>query len=139
MNISLRVNKQFPNQDGEVPLYLRLRFTLSDGKQTESNISTGLHIRPIHLKNGVLSSRTPNYNQKTEHISTIRTDLEYVITEIRKDGYIPTPKLIKKRYQEKQTSKELYTPEVKTFWGSFDEYIDTKKHKTRGYEMGGLL
>lgn len=133
MNISLRINKQFPNNDGEVPLYFRLRFTESNGKQTESNISTGLHIRPTHLKNGVLSPRIPKYNQKTEYLSTIRTDLDYVITEVKMEGFIPTPKLIKKRYQEKQTSKELYTPTVRTFWGSYDEYIDTKKHKTKGY------
>lgn len=133
MNISLRIVKKNPNEEGNFPLFIRVRGKGKSGKDTETNISTGFFIKDTHLKNGVLSTRTPNYTVKNNYISTVRSDLDYIITELKREGLVPNPKLIKKRFLQREKLKIQATPEIISFWNAFEEYQDTKKFKSKGY------
>ena len=53
MNISLRIVKKNPNEEGNFPLFIRVRGKGKSGKDTETNISTGFFIKDTHLKNGL--------------------------------------------------------------------------------------
>ena len=133
MNISLRIVKKNPNEEGKFPLFIRLRGKGTNGEFTETNFSTGFYIKDNHLKNGVLSNRTPNYTIISDRISNVRNDLEIIITEIEKEGLVSNPKLVKKRYYQREKLKSLGTPQIKSFWDSFEDYKDTKKFKSKGY------
>jgi hypothetical protein len=134
MKISLRLINKFPDKNGNYPLFIRLRAKDANGKHSETNISTGFSISSNHIINGVLSSKTPNYASKSDHITSIWKDLDNIISDIRREGLIPNPRLVKKRFFERESIKDLNTPKIVSFWESFYEYKNTKKHTSPGYK-----
>jgi vacuolar-type H+-ATPase catalytic subunit A/Vma1 len=133
MNISLKLKTQDVNLKGESPLYLRMRYTDTNGKTTESSIFTGIDLQNKYFKNGSLIVRTPDYTQKKVTLDSLIRDIEKITSEIQSDGLIPYPKHVKERYENFQKVKEIKSPKSITFWGGYSEFLETKKHKTRGY------
>jgi len=125
--------KPTPNEDGECPLYLRLRKTQLKGGTEESSIVTGVWVNPKFLQNGVLSTRTPNKNQIQSRIRVITNDLDRIVLELKETGLEPLPSLVKKRYLDSLRSKEEITPKIITFWKGFEEFLESKLTKSRGY------
>lgn len=78
MNLSFKLKTQVKNTNGESPLYLRLRFTDSKNKTTESSIFTGIEISPKHFKNGNLIIRTPNYSNRKLTLDSIVLEIEKI-------------------------------------------------------------
>jgi len=131
MKISLYQQKGSDNKSEEL-LYFRLRF--KNLKKWESSyISTSVKVLPKHFKNGSISTRTSNYNDKMKIINSMFDDLENIVGELHELNHIPNPSLVKKLYSERLNTKKITTPKIKSFWSSFDEFYDSKKHKTRGY------
>ena len=133
MNISLKLDTSQPDSDNKLPLYVRIRGKNSEGKRRESLISTGLHVESNHIKSGSLKTGIKGYSDKQRIINSIISDLEHILSVLKNDGHEPSPKLLKKKYQERVRTRELNTPKVETFWGAFQEFIDSKKHLSRGY------
>ena len=133
MNLSFKLKTQVKNTNGESPLYLRLRFTDSKSKTTESSIFTGIEIPPKHFKNGNLIIRTPNYSNRKLTLDSIVLEIEKITSQIQSDGLIPYPKVVKERYEDMKKVKEMNSPKSITFWGGYKEFFETKKHKSRGY------
>ena len=133
MNLSFKLKTQVKNTNGESPLYLRLRFTDSKSKTTESSIFTGIEIPPKHFKNGNLIIRTPNYSNRKLTLDSIVLEIEKITSQIQSDGLIPYPKVVKERYEDMRKVKEMNSPKSITFWGGYKEFFETKKHKSRGY------
>ena len=73
MNLSFKLKTQDVNPKGESPIYLRMRFSDSNNKITESSIFTGVEVEPKHFKNGNLIIRTPNYSTKRMMLDSIVT------------------------------------------------------------------
>ena len=133
MNLSFKLKTQTKNPKGESPLYLRMRYSDSNGKTTESSIHTGVEILPQHFKNGDIIIKTPNYSSKRLKLDSIISDIEKILSELQSDGVLPYPKVVKERYDDLIKVKEISSPKSITFWGGYKEFMDTKKHKSRGY------
>lgn len=133
MNTSLKLDKKHKNLQGEYPLYVRLRGKLSNGNYSETSINTGVHLKENHFVNGVISSKISNYTDKQRIINSILDDLSRIVSEIIEDGLEPNPKFIKKEYEERVNYRELKTPQIQSFWKSFEEYLETKKNTSYGY------
>ena len=133
MNTSLKLDKKHKNLQGEYPLYVRLRGKLYNGNYSETSINTGVHLKENHFVNGVISPKTSNYTDKQRIINSILDDLSRIISEIIEEGLEPNPKFIKKEYEERIHFRELKTPQIQSFWKSFDEYLETKKNTSYGY------
>jgi len=133
MNLSFKLKTQVKNPNGESPLYLRLRFTDSENKTTESSIFTGIEILPKHFKNGNLIIRTPNYSSRKLTLDSIVSDIDKITSQIQRDGLIPYPKVVKERFEDSKKVKEFISPKSITFWEGYKEFFETKKHKSRGY------
>lgn len=133
MNLSFKLKTQNVNPKGESPIYLRMRFSDSHNKITESSIFTGVEVEPKHFKNGNLIIRTPNYSSKRMMLDSIVSDMEKIISELKVDGLIPYPKVVKERYEDLKKVKEINSPKSVSFWGAYKEFMETKKHKSRGY------
>ena len=132
MKYFLKLNNS-PNSEGELPLYIRMRMTLQTGKVVETSISTGIHLHPKYLQNGNLTSRTPQKSSIQQQLQLIYSELDTIQLELKQRGNIPNPSLVKKHYQSKQRVKEITTPQIKTFWSGFEEFLDGKMTKSRGY------
>jgi len=133
MNLSFKLKTQDINSKGESPIYIRMRFSDSGGKITESTIFSGIEILPKFFKNGNIHVRTPNYSSKRTILDSLVNDVEQITSQIQKDGLIPYPKVVKERYEDLKKMKEINTPKSISFWEGFKEFMDTKKHKSRGY------
>ncbi|WP_318346002.1 tyrosine-type recombinase/integrase [Flagellimonas baculiformis] len=133
MTTSLKLDKKSKNEIGEYPLYIRIRGRNSNGKYSESSIYSGVDLSEKHFKKGGLSPRTPNYTDKQRIINGILDDLQRIISESIEDGFEPNPKFIKREFEERKKFRELKTPQIQSFWKSFDEYIETKKNTSYGY------
>jgi integrase len=132
MNLSLKLKTQTQNSNGESPLFIRLRMTINN-IDMESSIHTGIDLLPKFFRNGNILHKTPDFLVKQKIINSIYRDIERIIGEIKDDGIEPNPSLVKSRYSQSLVVKENKSPIVKTFWKSFDEFFNTKKHKSRGY------
>jgi integrase len=110
-----------------------MRYSDSNGKTTESSIHTGVEILPQHFKNGDIIIKTPNYSSKRLKLDSIISDIEKILSELQSDGVLPYPKVVKERYDDLIKVKEISSPKSITFWGGYKEFMDTKKHKSRGY------
>ena len=110
-----------------------MRFSDSNGKITESSIFTGVEVLPKHFKNGDIHIRTPNYSIKRNKMDSIVSDIEKITSELIKDGLVPYPKVVKERYDDLRRVKEMNSPKSTTFWEGYKEFMETKKHKSRGY------
>ena len=133
MNISLKLKTQVKNTKGESPLYLRMRYSDTNGKITESSIFTGVDIKSTYFKNGDLIIKTPGYTSKKLKLDSIVSDIEKITSELQHEGLIPYPKIVKDRYENLQKVKEIVSPKLVSFWGGYEEFLETKKHKSRGY------
>ncbi len=133
MNTTLKLKKQDQNSKGECPLYIRLRKSAKGGKTEEALIYTSIDVSPKHFKGGSIIPRTPNYIAKQKKITSIITNLEKIEGEVADEGFVPNPSIVKQRYLELISIKEDLTPKYKSFWRAFDEFYETKKHKSRGY------
>ena len=133
MNISLKLDKKSKNLNGEYPLYVRLRGKLPIGKISETSINTGVYLLEKHFVTGSVSSKTSNYTDKQRIINGILDVLSRIISEVKEEGLEPNPKFIKKEYEERIHFRELKTPQIQSFWESFEEYLETKKNTTYGY------
>jgi integrase len=133
MNFSLKIYSKSPNHLNEYPLYIRIRGKDKSGKWRGSEIFTELYVKKTHIKNGVLTRKNSSYENKQEIISTIIKELDITLSILKKEGLEPSPSLLKRHYLERKEIRKQITPDVKTFWGSFEEFIHTKKHKSRGY------
>lgn len=133
MTTSLKLDKKSKNENGEYPLYVRIRGKNTKGKPLESSIYSGVDLSEKHFKKGGLSPRTPNYTDKQRIVNGIIDDLERIISESIEDGLEPNPKYIKREFEERKKLRELKTPQIQSFWKSFDEYLETKKNTSYGY------
>ena len=133
MTTSLKLDKTYRNKNGEYPLYIRIRGKNTDGRYSESSIYSGVDLSEKHFKKGGLSPRTSNYTDKQRIINGILDDLERIISEAIEEGLEPSPKYIKKQFEERKKFKELKTPQIQSFWKSFDEYLETKNNTSYGY------
>ena len=76
------------------PLQLQYKY-----KGTYKRFPTQEYIEPKYWKSGVVSNRCPNYTQIIKRITSVRTKLEGIITELIENGDIPTPILVKINYE----------------------------------------
>jgi len=134
MITSLKLDRTSKDKGGEYPLYIRIRGKNSDGKYLEASIYSGIDLSDKHFKKGGLSPRTPNYTDKQRIINRTLDDLQRIISEAIEDGLEPNPKYIKKEFEEQKKFKELKTPQIQSFWKAFDEYLETKKNTSYGYQ-----
>ena len=112
------------------PIYIRLRDNF-DGKEYQSIISSGYDLEPKYFKNGSISSRSVNYHEINEEITSIITELRIILSELKREDKIPLPNLVKHRYFEKIKQKKFDTPKIKSFWGEYKEWEERKL--TNGY------
>lgn len=134
MNISLKLDKKGLNKVDKCPLFVRMRSTASNGRRIESSLNTGIKILPKYFVKGVLSVKTPNYTNKQRVLNSILDDLDRIVSELKEQGLLPNPSLVKKLYQDGLSHKEEITPKIKSFWQCFEEYLSTKAHTTNGYK-----
>ena len=133
MNISLKLDKNQPNSENLFPLYVRIRGKKPNGKTTESSISSGLYLKSNHITDGSLKTGIKNYSDKQRVVNSLISDIEHVISLMKSDGLEPTPQVVKKRYEDLKKTKTLNSPQLISFWGGFQEFLDSKKHLSRGY------
>lgn len=133
MNITLKLDKKNINHRDEYPLYIRLRGKTSNGKYTESSINTGIHLLDKHLIKGSVSPKTSHYTDKQRNVNGILDEINRIISESIEEGLEPNPKFVKKQFEEKIQFRELKTPQIQSFWKSFEEYLQTKKNTSYGY------
>jgi len=131
VNVSLKLDTS--NNGKEKPLYIRLRGKSVNGKTEETSISTEIKLLPRHFKNNGISKSSPNYSSKIKVVNSILDEIENIIGEINHQGEIPNPTLVKHLYSENRVSKEVVTPNYRSFWNSFEEFYLSKKHNSRGY------
>ena len=72
----------------EYPIYIRLRDNF-DGKEYQSIISIGFNTDPKYFKNGSISSRSSNYHEINEEITSTITELRLILVELKREGKIP--------------------------------------------------
>lgn len=107
LHLSYRpVTKKSKGVNTTSPLYLRIRS--SDGN-TESTINTGVDIDHKYWKNGSVSIRHPNYTTVQRMITKVREDVEKIIVDLSDKDKVPSPKLIKRKYDELINTKEKGT------------------------------
>jgi len=140
VNTSLKLDKTFKDSNGESPLYVRIRNKNSNGKYSESSISTGIDISEKHFNKGSITSKTPNFTDKQRIINSVLDLVERIIGESIEEGIEPTPQYIKiqfeKRKELKQIRTEVEIPKMKdnhSFWKVWEEYWKTKKNTSYGY------
>lgn len=114
------------------PIFIRLRDRY-DGKDFQSTINVGFSVEPKYFNDGSISSRSNNYHEINEEITSIITELRIVLVELKREDKIPLPNLVKHRYFEKIKQKKFDTPKIKPFWGAYKEWEETKKGLSRGY------
>ena len=133
MKIQLLLKQNEVNNNGENPIYIRLRKTSKQGIRTESRIKTEIYIHSKYFKNGGISSSSPKYAEYTNIISNCYKEIYRVIGEVKEEGLEPNPSLVKARYFDRIGSKEEFTPKATTFWDCFSEFYSTKRNKSKGY------
>ena len=133
MNTSLKLDKKHKNSKGEYPLYIRLRKKLQNGRYTESSINTSIFLSDKHFIKGSISPKTSNYTNKQRIVNSILDEVDKIVSESKEEGLEPNPKFVKKQYEGKISFRELKTPQIQSFWKSFDEYLQTKKNTSYGY------
>ena len=87
MNVSLKLDNS--HSGDEKPLFIRLRMKKTNGKYSESSISTEIRLLSRHFKNNGISKSTPNYTSKNKIINSIIEDIYLIIGEIRENGLEP--------------------------------------------------
>lgn len=111
------------------PVSLQYKF-----KGTYKRFPTHLYIEPKFWKSGVISNRCPNYNDINKRISSIRSRIEKIITEIIELKGIPTPELVKEKFEKKKEIQIKKQPQIrKKFWLSYDQFLKDKSRHHRGY------
>ena len=88
------------------PIFIRLRDRF-DGKDFQSTINVGFSIEPKYFKDGSVSSRSGNYHEINEEITSIITELRIVLSELKREDKIPLPNLVKHRYFEKKKVEKV--------------------------------
>ena len=88
------------------PIFIRLRDRY-DGKDFQSTINVGFSIEPKYFNDGSISSRSINYHEINEEITSIITELRIILSELKREDKIPLPNLVKHRYFEKIKQKSL--------------------------------
>jgi integrase len=114
------------------PIFIRLRDKF-EGKDYQSTISVGKEVEPKYFNNGSISSRAQDFHDINEVINSITTELRLILTELKREGKIPLPNLVKYRYNEKIKQKKFDTPKIKSFWLAYKEWNETKRGLSRGY------
>lgn len=133
MKTSLKLNKRQSNSDGLHPLYVRIRGKSSKGKDSEVSIYSGIDLSPKQFSGGGISNKTPNYTDKNRRLNSILDNVERIISQTIEDGLEPNPQYVKKQFEDLQRQKQEITPDYTSFWKGFEEYFETKKHRSRGY------
>jgi hypothetical protein len=103
------------------PIFIRLRDKF-EGKDYQSTISVGKEVEPKYFNNGSISSRAQDFHDINEVINSITTELRLILTELKREGKIPLPNLVKYRYNEKIKQKKFDTPKIKSFWLAYKEW-----------------
>lgn len=114
------------------PIFIRLRDNY-EGKDYQSIISIGKEVEPKYFNNGSISSRSSDFHEINNEIALISSELNLILSELKRDGKIPLPNLVKHRYLEKIKQKKFDTPKIKSFWSLYKEWEETKKGLSRGY------
>ena len=104
-----------------------------EGKDYQSIIGMGYVIDPKHFKGGSVSSRHPDYLLINEELNTVISDLRRILVEVKSDGKIPLPSLVKHLYEEEIRKRKFDTIKIVPFWKAFEEWRETKKGLSRGY------
>ena len=110
------------------PLQLQYKY-----KGTYKRFPTKEYIEPKYWKSGVVLNRCPNYTQIIKRITSVRTKLEGIITELIENGDIPTPILVKINYEKNVETQTKKQPKSKSFWSSYDLFLKDKERYHRGY------
>ena len=110
------------------PLQLQYKY-----KGTYKRFPTKEYIEPKYWKSGVVSNGCPNYTQIIKRITSVRTKLEGIITELIENGDIPTPILVKINYEKNVETQTKKQPKSKSFWSSYDLFLKDKERYHRGY------
>ena len=66
------------------PIFIRLRDRY-DGKDYQSTINVGFSIEPKYFNDGSISSRSSNYHEINEEITSIITELRIVLAELKRE------------------------------------------------------
>lgn len=66
------------------PIFIRLRDRFN-GKDFQSTINVGFSIEPKYFKDGSVSSRSGNYHEINEEITSIITELRIVLSELKRE------------------------------------------------------
>jgi len=131
MGISLVVVKSDLKKVGDkkvCPLYLQYKF-----KGSYKRFSTQQFIEQKYWKGGSISNRCPNYNEIQKRITSLRSKIEGVITEIIELGGVPTPQLVKLNFDRLNEVQLKKQPQPKSFWKSYETFLDDKSRHHRGY------
>lgn len=56
-----------------------------------------------------------------------------ILVELKREDLISLPYLVKHRYFEKIKKKKYDTPKIKSFWGAYKEWEETKRGFPHGY------
>jgi integrase len=120
------------NKDGlsTSPLYLRIR---SSVENSESTINTGVDVEIKYWRNGSVSPRHPNFTTIQRMITKVREDVEKIILDLIESNKVPSPKLIKKKYDELIQIREQGTLHPVSFSDSWEKFLYKKKVETSFY------
>lgn len=110
------------------PLYLQYKY-----KGSYKRFPTRQFIEERFWKNGVISNRCPKYNDISKRISSVRSKLEEVITEVMDLGGVPTPSMVKEKYDSVINVQNKKQTKIQGFWKSYDEFLTDKSRHHRGY------
>ncbi|MBT5162258.1 MAG: hypothetical protein HOL96_00245 [Lentimicrobiaceae bacterium] len=102
-------------------------------KGSYKRFPTQIYIEQKYWKSGNISSRCPNYVNIQREIVTKTKKIENIITEIVEEGDIPTPDVVKTLYDVKSEIKIKKQPKSKSFWKSYEEFLNEKSRFKRGY------
>ena len=98
-----------------------------DGKEYQSIISCGYDIEPKYFKNGSISSRSVDYHEINEEITSIITELRIILAELKRENKIPLPNLVKHKYFEKSNRKSLIHRKSNRFGEPIKSGVELKK------------
>lgn len=131
MGVSLVIVKTDVKElDGKKVCPLQLQYKY---KGTYKRFPTKEYIEPKYWKSGVVSNRCPNYTQIIKRVTSVRTKLEGIITQLIENGDIPTPIMVKINYEKKVETQTKKQPKSKSFWSSYDLFLKDKERYHRGY------
>lgn len=110
------------------PIYVKYSY-----KGTSTRFPTHIFIEEKYWKPGNISNRCPDNINIGRKINSQKRQIEDIITDIIDGGDIPTPSLVKIRYNFITNLKLKGQPKSKSFWMLYEEFLDEKSIHPRSY------